>query len=66
VVGGEFVAVAGRAVGIDGMEVGVAVSGGFVGGKTVTVSINGLAVGGEVDVDVQAVMKTTARMSMMI
>jgi len=48
------------------MEVGVAVSGGFVGGKTVTVSINGLAVGGEVDVDVQAVMKTTARMSMMI
>jgi len=61
VVGGEFVAVAGRAMGVGGREVGVMVGGGLVG-------VDANSVGDDIDVDTsaQAVTKTTARVSMMI
>jgi len=66
VVGGEFVAVASRAMGVGGREVGVMVGGGLVGVDTVRV--DGTSVGNDIGVDAsaQAVTKTTARMSMMI
>jgi hypothetical protein len=67
VVGGGFVAVAGNTVGVGGTVVGATVGGGFVGAETVTVGIGGTAVGDDVGVgaDLQAVTKTTARMSTM-
>ena len=67
-VGGEFVAVAGSAVDVDGMEVCETVSGGLVGAETVKIDVGDTSVEGGVGVgaDVQAVTKTTARMSTMI
>jgi hypothetical protein len=67
-VGDGFVAVAGNTVGVGGTVVGATVGGGLVGAETVTVGIGGTAVGGDVGVgaDVQAVPKTTARMSTLI
>ena len=67
-VGGGFVAVAGNTVGVGSTVVGATVGGGLVGAETVTVGVGGTAVGGDVGVgaDVQAVTRTTARMSAMI
>ena len=67
-VGDGFVAVAGNMVGVGGMVVGATVGGELVGTETVTLGIGGTVVGGEAGVgaDVQAVTKTTARMSTML
>jgi hypothetical protein len=70
VVGGGFVAVADKAVGVGGTVVGVAVGGGLVGVAGSAVGVGGTVVdvdgGVDVGVDAQAATKTVTRMSTII